>query len=1285
MAGTIPDYILTHGAYMIVLAIFLLVIAVCCVVSVVISVFRRKHPHLKALLPLFLLFLAWFLDGLVLILSADGWEGLAGLFTTIYSQGRLFALEMAVLAIIILALLYAIIKALYLQLKEYNWQTIWESVVKLTNEFINQSRKLIMWSGTQLKNWKVRMALLGLTLFLARAGFVRLLDPYPYDFISTEFLSFPALFFALISNGRFFVFVLGTALVIAISLIFSGLMLWWNFLKLRTRYTWQHIGADGYIAKTERAKRKRGILIWFASLVLFLLTSAIPVPSDTTSAILRNLQYITGNIALITHLVLTALVYIFNWLIARFKSPPNPPLVRRGPIIPVGKFTGIQWRTVLLVTLGIILFLVIWFVFVRNSQIVQNLANLSTYELGFLRIFDTLWPTIVRGVAIISVMIIVGSAILFVIWFVTTLVRMAKIIITKVGMSAESYDGSKILWLLGKPFTLLFSALTGLLEIAQSLVMSAIHVIIGPRSETSKNNMLYAAAGIASIVSFFNAFLSIQDFFITDDYLVVVRTIITVTLSLAIQIAVLVFGIKAGEALKEMAHLYRLERKAEDHKASKNISLLLNRLAKYLFRFGPYLLFMTFSVYFAFTTMFSAYANRANLRQITYYEVVRETERLLGINERIAAMEDEFDTNRTIMINAIDNDVANLSVLRALLSNHFREEAERRRSIYILARGDEAVPRTEDWEVRRTEYWEATGNRDRFINNTRELETTVDLIKNLIDMDFADVGRVTLFLEYYNHHWVHDSGAISTTYSYRSRSIRFSLPVVGYQNVGRRYTLPVPTQISHAGMLVDVQRPESSADFDSTHFRSGNERFVAVRTSRTLPNVDKYGLILHLYNYYIELRNLIESEANQIVDAITMVGAENGTTITEIADAEHEVDNGTTITEVTDDEHILHDGITDIQNILISLGRSEELTLSFRNTISRNTLIDVLRDEVEQLYHERRVFAAEMRRIARYNNDSGFSLENGHLISNNLGNVGNAAITYTTQRNTNISVRNLTRVASGTLRNLVYPRVPSDDLAFENLYFYVETSIELFAILSRLEFTRNIAPDHTAHGYPEFVAYMALSNNANEYQGLVANAMPDHNTNGHPPVFEVRLLRAYAQTLASSDFYLSLDVFRRGGWGLNNTDLDAIYSARAIAIMFFLFALSKDLIPFAVGLLIHKDIYTVKTNKPENLAKMGLFVLDDKLSALFEAPKCVKLRRLHGLYIAYLLYGEAAVNEEEKNERDCYKVIKELQLQAVDINLSCLKDKAQLTSWLDVHVKRDNNLSALMKELYRTD
>jgi len=949
MTGTITDYTMPQSIYMAVLVIFIIAIVVLCIRSIVISVRESKNeskkfwPPLKALMPLFLIFLAWFMNALAQILNADGWQGAVGFITKIYSLGRIFALEVSVLAILILALLYSIVKAIFIQFQK--WPIIQNYIQ--SSSLRTKITDIKKWSGACLRKWNVRMTLLGFHLLLLRAGFVRLLDPYPYDTISTELLSLPAVIFVLLSNGRFFIFVLCISVVLVISLVFSGLLGLWNFLKVRKRYTWLYVGVDSDEAVKERSNRKKGFLIWIVTLILSILIASIehlPVDTNTTNAILAILQYITINRAFIIHLALTTLVYIVNWMIARYKKPP-----------PVGLSSG------------------------------------------------------------------------------------------------KEHIGS-VLWLLRKPFALLFSAMAGAFEIAQNLLSSAIFVITGPRNEPSKNIMLYAAAGIASIVSFFNAFLSLRDFIISDDF-IIIRTIITITISLAIQMAVLIFGIKAGENLAEIFYLYRLKRKTGTasgwDKAGRYVGWPIKRLVKYVFHIVPYVLFMIFSVYFAFTTMFSAYAGHVNLRQIAYYEVMREVEQAFSISERIAAMENEFYDSRTNMIRDIDSDVANLNTLRTIITNHHRAEAHVRRAVYREAREDGNY-----YSVLQSHYWDATSIRDRFINNTRELETTVDLIKNLIDMNFVEVGHVTLNMEYYHHHWINSSGVISTTYSYRSRSIRFDLPYIGEQSIGRRYTDTVPTQFNIATGPVTIQRPED----DTNHFRGANDRFVAARTSRSLPNVDKYGLLIHLYNYYIELRNLILSEATGIVATPTMREAEDIPEHANIPDGEYiplfYVVDMLVTTEMQFSNNMPHNNIADIQSILEGLGNSDELTLAFRDTISRKALIDNLRDDIEKLYHERSVFAFDVRRsIYRYDTGS----------ENNA--VGDY---YASQHNINISVRNLTRVASGTLRNLIHPRGYSDDLAFENLYYFVETSIELFRILSRLDFAvYTMSNDHT-NDYPSF-------------------------------------------------------------------------------------------------------------------------------------------------------------------------------------------------------------------------
>ncbi|MCL2406899.1 MAG: hypothetical protein FWC95_03120 [Defluviitaleaceae bacterium] len=1084
------------------------------------------------------------------------------------SNGWFFVFALAIATALAISLLVSIFK---------NWSVILKYLIKNVKKFFEQAEAAIKWSANLIKMWQVRFVMLGIFLLSTRSGFIRLLDPYSYNYIFEEPLSLSSVILAFISNGWFFVFALCTAIVLLISLLINGSWKFWQFLRTRQKYTWDKCLNEDEI-KTESMKRKRGFLIWFVSLLLlFLSTFVIQLFSDTTDTI-RLLQSIGRDIILILHLKLTAVVYIINWISNMIKNKINPMDKSRKSIETAEQTSRkrFPWRIIGFIAGGFTLILLVWLIFVRDFQIVGDLVNMSVDEMYFENIFGRFWPGIVHGAATVVTMLIAGAAILFGIWFVSALIHMAKIIATKVSIYAGDYDGSKLLWLLSRPVVLLYSALAGMFEVIQNFLTSAIHIITGPRNETAKNRMLYVAAGIASIVSFFNAYLSLNEFFIGDEYggELVLRRIIVVTLSLAIQIAVLVFGLKAGETLAEMVHLNRLKRKMKtaveietdvktktegkpDIKGKKErlkwlgkgfmyVGLSFKRTLRYTLQIVPYLLFMIFSVYFAFTAMFSAYANHVDLRHITYYEVIRETERLLGISERIAKIENEFYDNRTFIINNIDNDVADLIRLRTMVTDYYRHEVGQRGYLLLSAREND-----EPYEALQRSYDEAGNDRDRFINNTRELESTVDLIKSLIDTNFADIGRLDLHIEYYHHLWIYDNGRIVPTYAYRSRAMQFYLPSVGNQVVGRRYELPVPEQFMFAeDVNVDIQMTYHTRN-DGTHFRGDNDRFIAVRTSRIMPNIDKYGLLIQLYNYYIELRNLIKSEARSIMETINDVPALHSDV------SSGGLDND--VTNIDDNE---------MQRILGNLGESQDLTSIFRDTININAQIDNIRGEIEQLYNRRSQFAAELRR----NNQ-----ENDHYVNSNSGGLDNDV--------TNISVRDLTRVTSGMLRNLVHPRRPLGDLAFENLYFFVETSIELFTILSRFDFA--------------------------EY------TIADDGTNESNSVFEVRELRSYAQALAASNFYLSLDVLFRGGFGLNEeTDirLEGIYTARMIAIFFVLFAFIKDLIPFAVGLLIHKDIYTFKTEKLDNLPKMGLLVADDKLSTIFAPPKPEKLRQLHSIY-----------------------------------------------------------------------
>lgn len=91
--------------------------------------------------------------------------------------------------------------------------------------------------------------------------------------------------------------------------------------------------------------------------------------------------------------------------------------------------------------------------------------------------------------------------------------------------------------------------------LVKSVVETVLKIFTGYRTESEKNNAIFMAACFASLASLLNTFFGLYQFYGGGDkvsgYSEWVRTICTLAIACAAQLAMLVFGMKAGEGLAE--------------------------------------------------------------------------------------------------------------------------------------------------------------------------------------------------------------------------------------------------------------------------------------------------------------------------------------------------------------------------------------------------------------------------------------------------------------------------------------------------------------------------------------------------------------------------------------------------------------------------------------------------------------------------------------------------------------------------------------------------------------
>ena len=136
------------------------------------------------------------------------------------------------------------------------------------------------------------------------------------------------------------------------------------------------------------------------------------------------------------------------------------------------------------------------------------------------------------------------------------------------------------------------------------------------------------------------------------------------------------------------------------------------------------------------------------------------------------------------------------------------------------------------------------------------------------------------------------------------------------------------------------------------------------------------------------------------------------------------------------------------------------------------------------------------------------------------------------------------------------------------------------------------------------------------------------------PAYTVQKYRNYAQGIAQLEFQISYDALFHGHLNLNpvRKDIPALYSASTIALFLLLICILIDLMAFFSGLLLFKGVYLFRKNS--GLLNLGYLNYEAALSSLFTPPKDSHGRILHLAFIYGLLYGEASGEEEPDKPED---------------------------------------------------
>lgn len=132
-------------------------------------------------------------------------------------------------------------------------------------------------------------------------------------------------------------------------------------------------------------------------------------------------------------------------------------------------------------------------------------------------------------------------------------------------------------------------------------------------------------------------------------------------------------------------------------------------------------------------------------------------------------------------------------------------------------------------------------------------------------------------------------------------------------------------------------------------------------------------------------------------------------------------------------------------------------------------------------------------------------------------------------------------------------------------------------------------------------------------------------------VYKTQQYRNYARSIAHLEFQISYDALFRGRLNMNpvRNDIDELYTTAPISIFLLVICLLIDMLAFFSGLLLFKNIYLFGKNS--GILQMGYLNYEIALSYLFTPPTDFHCRVLHLAFMYRVLYGDASTSMEPED------------------------------------------------------
>lgn len=903
-------------------------------------------------------------------------------------------------------------------------------------------------------------------------------------------------------------------------------------------------------------------------------------------------------------------------------------------------------------------------------------------------------------------------------------------------------------------------------ELVRRLGETLIQIFEGYRTEAQKNSAIFVAACFASLASLINTVMGLNDFNIW--------LIIAIAMSFAVQLAMLIFGMKAGQGMAEkivtdvkqvggslgvailrklaVSTLYllmflavqagvilgfRLEnpdwsfakllnpdsgffpvlliwlallffsygigkqiveiaklawkwwknrKNGRQESSAGNLVLSTPRSMPYGYYLAAYLVLMIVSTGFAFTNLFGGYANQVQLHTRVYDQVYSKTEETLDLQGKALKIVTEFnDKSEEVFIE---------------LTRQIED---------VLAKDADNRSYLEDWKSKYSEkeplhndatYWAFLNVERDYTAGTADLAAFCEMLESTLTRDYDSFGENMTIMAYeYTHYLAKDNEGKEiipnrVTPLYKTVAFRINLGDVGGKtfDIGRVNGNPVQDDgrypsVDGDGYEVSIKTREVS---NANKYTLMNELLAAFRSSKQ--DVEAFYAANGVQKWMEEQGGGTDLQGEGGQGGVTTVDSE------EMLDEEEE-DN---LTELLNHMEILDDVRRNVAELYFMAYPDAEHHVPM---IDLPRVIDLCLIHDEMIQKQQESASNVLAEITVPTQPTGSLPAETTEPTQPTGSLPTETAAPD-QSTANLTVETTVpeETTDETRQESKQSKKDSDskETAYQELSNYVDRSLQIFNILNIADSVLDKTHISAAITAPSQPAETAESETSESKPNEPETTDPDEENVDEDQVkktdkaYWVRSFRSYAKGVSSSNFQIAFDTLFKGGFGMNNTEVDelpnyavgnpgetgivinALYSSQLVAVFILVICALVDCMAFFAGLLLFQDVFVFEMEQGSKLEKLGYVNFEAVLTDYFLPVDSTGKTRSHQIALIYYLLNRRPFMTLDMQVIDQINVdvqgfaVRVYQTLAFLDKFGIKQDSAELHVWLDKFVKRNN-------------